>query len=1008
MADTIGNVIGARNFRGGETLIERVSTQDSATLEKCDGFKIEDGVLREENLVDSLTATAVSGGLVEQVPMAFVDEAVTSILARTSDGSVYSETSGTWSDSGVNAVVVEESTPARWKKQVIFPTTTGMKIYEPDSPSTKIRPLGFSGPGEYSLTPTVAASALAPQSLFDCNDGNDWAAPPLSTVYTVSTSGDKTTMTITSGAVAGATMFTKSLGSSGVATTDIEYLMLDIKVQDDLQQYPYAGMFPNNASLYPSGYIFTLYSDELCATKVASYYLPNINSSSKVTRVLLKVTLSEVIKGISLDAASFFTPPTTNNTYTITVYSEPWVEGWGYKGNVLLPNIAYPLSPLAVDMNSVTGTSDVTEVTGANVILNAGFETHTVNWATVDNVDHWTQVGNSDDAGYVTADFHSGTACCVVSQDTYVYQNDIPVNGGKTYEFGFWHKDSDSEYRTFSVTVAPKTVTDEIVGAVIISRGQSIGVWSEVKASINIPDNATKVTLTLAGGGVGQGEWQSGHGTFIDDVTLCQVDNTSSKTGAVAVLQTFSEDGNNRVPETPLVRYSVAYAGKDQLSVGANYNSMVSNPSDPTTPDTMCDPWRTYTITLAGGSAAIAEYGSYITHALFYRQIYDGASDTWSDWTFFASTAIGASVSVTDAGIDSASIDSVIDNHDVPITMEITNTIPSIARYVVSTPQGRVVAAGLDYSAGWTRKTAIQVSSQYKPWAFPTIIDEYTLVTDGITLDDYAVDGAEVRGLAVIESDVMVHLDNEFFVMRGSDPLNGWQFLNRQKVGLISHRSMAVGKRWSIWNDGKEFYLYAGGVASPISDLFVDSLLIDWTKAHSAVVFNDQYILHCEYDGEWSLIRYDTRRQAWRIRRSTALELQGICTDGQIVYGITPAGNLVDVYGGSDDDGAASVVRTIETRYYQVGDDQHDAQINQIVFDFVAPLDTTVSVVYSTLGNMNYTSDAKALEVKANKTRHTFGVNTKAQFIKVIITCTGTLVPAVHFIGFDIDGVPAQ
>jgi hypothetical protein len=394
---------------------------------------------------------------------------------------------------------------------------------------------------------------------------------------------------------------------------------------------------------------------------------------------------------------------------------------------------------------------------------------------------------------------------------------------------------------------------------------------------------------------------------------------------------------------------------------------------------------------------------------LFYRSIYNGSTKIWGDNTFFAYDDYATVTNVTDEGVNADTKITVLDRY-APEIMELNNANASTSRYVVVV-KDRVYAACLDWNAGtskWTRPTAIQVSSYAKPWAYPTLVTDDTLATDGTELDGYAVTGAVVRGLAVLDDDILVMLDNEFFHLRGDDPITGFRFLGRQAVGCKSNKSIAVGRRFAIWHDGTNFVLYSGGTLKPISRFLVDSTLIDWTKSHSAVFYKDQYIFHCEYNDEWALLIYDSRSEAWRIRRSDALELVGICTDSETVFGVTPTGNAVDLFGGTADFGASSVVRELFTQYINMSTRGHDVAVSQLVFDIVSTTAVALAITVKVLGAKNQTL-TRTLTTDTTKIRHTVGMKVKAEFVKIEITYTGTTPPdSIHFVGFDVDSVAGR
>lgn len=1073
---------GLSNFAKGETTISRVGFGSEVVLERCNGYRCDDGSLTPDDLVDKLTSSALGATVPEQVPAAFVANEATKIICRDKSEQMRECSANAWGSAGSVCDVLAESTPARVGKQIVFPagdSFADLMAYEPGSASTRLRPLSLKAPTDYiaSAKPVVTASSLTATRLFDCDDAeSDWAG--LSANYVAATSGDKATLTLNSSTTAGQKAFTKDLGSTGIGLTNKEYLVIDLRLQNDQQLYSEAGLFPNNSGLMASGYILSLYTDQACTALIASYYLPRLDTSGKVNRVAIKISSTSTCKGISIDTSSFYVPPASGDpSYILTVYSEVYTSAWTHKGNFLLPEIVYSKSPLAEAFETVQDNTATTIPVGTNLLLNPGFEDGAA------GLDNWTGVGV--DPNVNSRYPRSGTNSLVIDDATDgARQDNVAVTAGKQYYFEGWSQKQTSTKMSWRATIQPKTAGDVNVGSAIYipSSGafeSQFNKWTRLKGSVTIPATATKVSITAASVDGANNEYH-----VVDDLAFYAVDSTVATT--TVVLQTFSEDMTSRAPETPLVRYRACFAGKDLLG-GGDYKLMISDPSEVSSPDVVADPWKSYSVALtlpvgqvatiaadptAGGTdydvgdiltittggteakvkvtavdddptngvvtglklisrgsgyttgtgkvtaaltgegsgctvnisaitnqRAIDEYGYYLTDVIIYRSIYDGATKTWGAWSYVGSANIGTTSTVVDTGNDAVAS---LHGLDVPEEMETHNAAASSARYVAY-KDNRVVSLclGWDEATGaWLKPTALQVSSYEKPWAHPSIPD---LATDGWVVDGYQVTGAVGRGLAVLDEDLLVFLDSEFFHLRGNDATTGYQFIGRQAIGCASNRSIAVGRRFVIFHDGTNFVQYAGGVERPISRFLVDSSLIDWEETHSAVICKDQYVFHCEHDGDWALLIYDTRSDSWRIRRSDALEVVGICTDGLSVYGVTPAGDLVDVFGGTADDGAASVVREVFTQYVRIAPAGEEAQVSELVFDIESASAVDLALSVSVLGAKNATV-TDTLTTVTTKTRHTLGVNLKGEFIKVEMTYTGTAPPTIRFIGFGIDG----
>jgi hypothetical protein len=341
--------------------------------------------------------------------------------------------------------------------------------------------------------------------------------------------------------------------------------------------------------------------------------------------------------------------------------------------------------------------------------------------------------------------------------------------------------------------------------------------------------------------------------------------------------------------------------------------------------------------------------------------------------------------------------------------MEITNDYLGSGRYAMVSGH-RVYAGCLDWdeeTGCWQRPTAIAVSGYDRHWAFPTTSDEDSLATDGCELDGYAVNGTEIRGMIARGDDKFVFLDNEFFLLRGEDPISGWRFERLDGVGCVSARTLADCRSTFIWHDGRQFYAFSGGLAKPISRFAVDSSIIDWSKPHNAVYHGDRYIFYCTgTDGVHRLMSYDLVSGAWRVRESPSLELSGICTNGAggPVYGVTAGGEAVDIMGSTAGDGQAAAVRDVWTKYLVIADPQTDVLVRAAVFEIEteAPDGVNIDLTFNTQGLRNGTL-TKTLHVTPERTRQRVGLNLQCNAIQVRISYTGENPPTIYSIGLITD-----
>jgi hypothetical protein len=469
---------------------------------------------------------------------------------------------------------------------------------------------------------------------------------------------------------------------------------------------------------------------------------------------------------------------------------------------------------------------------------------------------------------------------------------------------------------------------------------------------------------------------------------------TGDDGSSAVILQAFNSALDSWEPGQPQARYSYCFAAKDLL--GSDFwKWQCSNPSEESA-TLFADPWRTVAvaITLPGlsGETAISDYGGYVQYALIYRQVYDPDTETWSIWGLAGDVAIATSMTFTDSG---AEVDGLVDDVEVPLEREVMNDFADTARFVVAS-QNRVVGLSLSYGTNhWARPLAIQVSGYGRPFAFPTTTDENSLETDGTELVVPAQDGAEIRGALARNDDVVVYLDNEFFVMRGTDPITGYRFVRIASKGCKSHRSIAEVNGRAIWHDGDHFYLYIAGEPQNISRGRIDSALIDWTAAHNAVPYEDKYLFWCKYDGEWSVLTFDTIYGGWRIRSSAGLEFVGICAREGVVFGITAAGVAVSLYGSATTEYSVGVpTRTVTTAYLPVVPPIADMQGAEVIIDAESddPNGVDLILTVETQGKKAKTQTA-TVTVKRGQTTYTEKVNLLGNVVRLALTCTSATPP---------------
>jgi len=1021
-------LVGVGNFSGGVTLRDHVSQNDSAVMDTISGFDPADGTLQPENVVSKLSGTALPGTTPEQTPAVFVEGDSSILVVRDKDSKFRELSGGTWGAAGDAANIVKESLPVRLGDQIIFATDGADPIlmaYEPASTTTKLRPLSFKSPSDYNtLTkPIVTPSASGLVQMFDC-ETNIWAA--LGTGCTIdNTPTNSAVLSFGHTTPVSTKCFTKSLGSTGVSLTGVRYLMLDAMVQNDPQPYTTLGMFINDAGMYQSGYELWLYDNTACTegtnnvNVLARLEIPRLTPLSEVCRVVFFLgQLTGTVKGLAIWTTYNFVAPDTGKTWKMTLYSNATDDSLSTCGNWFCPAVAWDKQSFS---DRFTKQIDYTAPVSGNLVSNGDFETIDDDAYGDPTLPHdWTLLnGASVSTGGRTADsciimdnYNTGswtrkgvetTNWITVSPGEHYlasmyFIGPISYGGGGDYEFDFTVLFDDSTTK-----------------AVHWGRSSGIFGWTKLTLAITVPSAATSCKIIIQGA---NNNWGMA-GFRVDDVELTLTDTKPSAGTSAIIWQVFDPAGTDRTPEDSLIEYAYCFCGRDTLSK-STYNLMISNPASIFT-QVFANPWRSYSvaITLPTNSlseTAITEYGDYILTFLLYRRIYDGSSETWGDWTFWQSLPIAASATAIDAGVldDDQDYSTAVNGYDVPEVMELTNDYASSALYAM-VADNRVYAACLDWNeteGKWERKTAIEVSSLDKPWAFPTTIDDDSLSTDGSELDGYAVTGSEVRGLIARADDKFVFLDTEFFLLRGDTPKSGYRFVRIDSIGCISGRTIVDCRSVIIWHGPDFFYGYSGGLSTPISRFKIDSSLTDWTKPHNAVYSKDRYVCYCEYNDVPSLLIYDLTTQSWRIRSSASYNFVGIAVDGSTgaIYGVTPTGDAVDPFGSTISDyGATSTVRDVKTQYLVLSSPSEDVHVSRAVVEAVTsvPGGVTLSLTFLGRGAVN-TTKTSSLTIIPGKFRYFVTLDMTCESISIETAYAGTAPPSIYYLGVEPDGVAVR
>lgn len=1019
------------NIAGGQTLRELVEATEKNVWSKLSGFDPSLGYLTPENVCKRV-GTDDLGSITEQIPFAFRIGGKVIILGFDSSGMLCEFEDETWGSPQTAALdYITDSPMAQIGEQVIIPTAgtdPKLMIYEPRSPSTKIRPLGVRSPYDYMANerPAVAQSAVSSARaagdprLFDCEADGAWTTKN-GAYCTVDNSGtDVVAFTVLSGTsdMKSMQLATKSLGATGVDPTGKHWLVVDIRITGDAQAYgsDVAGLFSNDYSILPSGYELVFYSDEACSAEISRHYIPKVEPEGMLSRIALRLSDSTTpILGVSLETSSFFTKPTSGSTAVVYLYSEDFLDDWSQKSNLLLGAIINDKSPWALQMNMLDVTSTPVLLASDNLIANPSFEFDT-------SGTHWTTGGGASRKQRNGSD--GVWSMELDNNGEYAYHGSA-TDGALAVDAGF---DYVLEYDYFtkkSVLAVPTTVTvtgynssNAAVGSPQITTNLDAAGQDYRTRKINYTPAATVTHLKI--------EWivtGASHQYIefsIDNVKFYRADRVAPQ--SAHILQKFSLAGTDRKPGDPKTRYCYIHGAKNMLS-NPLWKLQLSNPSDPSAPDTFADPWRTNTITITPpdndfSANVIDEYGDYAPWVFVYRQVYNGtllADNTpigWGAWTFMALASMAVSITVDDTGANELAS---IEGRDIPTVLKLNNDFPSSARYALHSNQ-RVWACGLDWDnddSVWKRPLTWEISSEGKTSAFPTEVNDESEQTDGTELDGYGTVDSEFRGAVATNEEVFEITDSGCYLIRGDNALQGYVVTRVAPIGGVRNTlaDCAIGY---IWHDGTDFRLYAGGLPQNISRGLIDSTLIDFTEPHCAVYAGNYYRLWCVYDGDPSVITYDLRDGAWRIRQTHAgatghvndsYNFVGICSDSLSVWGLNAAGQVVDLFGSDTTDyGADETVREAVTQHVRIAPAKGNANVNEVDYQFITEeASSTVDLTFATKGNLagpEVGAATDSITITDDATEYGVNRNLEGNSLKLGISTLG-VAPRVHFLGYD-------
>lgn len=358
-----------------------------------------------------------------------------------------------------------------------------------------------------------------------------------------------------------------------------------------------------------------------------------------------------------------------------------------------------------------------------------------------------------------------------------------------------------------------------------------------------------------------------------------------------------------------------------------------------------------------------------------------------------------------------------IDGEPIPQYMEANRDPADSARYL-ATADGRVYTFHRKWN-NTTEEWELPLDGQVSNWGdfsgFPTSASRSD---DGKLLQDLAPNGVEAKGVVVKDTVKVLFFDSEFGELLGDESSGGWYFHRRGGKGLQDQRTLVDFPGQIIWQPPSPdyFHRFAGGIAEPISKGLLEPSWFDWDVAHGFVQFKDQYVGFCNYadpaaPSNWCLLIYDLKTQSWWRHHSTAFQLASICTDGSNVYGLTSDGWLIDVFGGTGNDGGAAALYTVQTRHIRVAPPNEMRHISHGIIEAITDQSSiTLTVSYdvqglsddsqSITGNLTVTSGQTTYKDPA------LNLNLTGSAVAITITYTGAYPPDIHFIGVNVaDGV---
>lgn len=1044
-------ITGTSKFTSGVTTIDRSATPDA--LNKISGWSTENGYAEPIGFPKEVVAGT---GFVASSKPSFIytDVARETMLCVDASDHLWevnlTDSPVTMVDTGYLCDMEDDSMMVRMGKQVVIPCLDGLKVWEPGTDHGTVRLLSIKSPEDYieGAKPTATLTQNSAVMLFS-DTANNWVADKGGSP---DEDASRVIFPLTSASTNGC-IASRSIGATGISLSGLEWMLLDVKITGDTQDYSRTGLFVNNPGLIPSGYSLRLFSDESCTTLITSILIPKLETDSKIHRCLFNVAgFTSTVKGVGLYAEDFCVPPAGSGTRSITLYTEAWRSDWKHKGSFLLPAFSFSASPLSEYTKVDAG---VASSSATNLLADHGGFEQTIVDKTV--IDGWSKEGGlaGEPLPYVSGqDWYisevktyrdmprSGSVSCNIEGNQSTKDEDdidrikqiksevVACKANTRYKLEYWIRrprivtgtrwgdpevyDTVKFYSKITATGSATSylypfhsggvwsATDLNQSEIISSTMREEWCSNDYKQIIDYfvtPSTATGIAVTI---GVNPTDFYGG--VNVDDVSLTEVNVNAS--GSTYIIQDFADDGSDVTNELPQMRYRYAFCGKSSSST-RDYYLMISNPSADSSPTLVADPWGSFTITASIPTGVATDYAGLITDIAFYRSVYDVTLGTWGQYYLCGKGVISAgSASCIDTG---DIVDLYVGDFALPYVMETSNDFGFSAKHVTYA-DNRLYCGNLEYAldegqtvtSSWQRATTMQISTWNKAYAFPTTTDSTSPPSYGSELEGFTKLTSDIRHIDNVGSTKFVFGDQEIYAIAGNNSSDGWYAVQADTIGCISSRFAVCRREGIIWYDGDYFYMLTGEGVQNISSMRIKKGMIDLTKSYGACGCSSKYYCYCYYDGAWSLLEYDLYLNAWFVHVSPMYELKSICSSYDTAYGVIESGtddSIVQITGTAVEIGD----RVITTAYIACGDPSVDTQLSEALIDASVTANCTATVVITYLGKKNDTV-TRTIAMTPDVTRYHVNVNALASAAKISVSFDDANCPKINFIGFLYDG----